>query len=410
MALDCAQPALDIAKCGRRQAQPCQRQNVRAVLLSGPSYASPHGSHFECCFRQGDAGRFGANMIDVEGLLAAVSTDQPCGPNLEYDKAFGELERIAQFKPEQQMGDTVVAAEAPDWRQVEKQATQLLASTKDLRVALHLVKAALNNDGFVGFAGGLAVFRGLVERYWDAVHPQLDPDDDNDPTMRINILAELCDSATVLHWVRTAPLVSARALGRFCLRDVAIAAGEQPPSGGEDAKPAEMSTIEAAFSAADLAELQATADSAREACKHVADIESLVTGYVGAGNAANLSKVRDVLQQAAKVVDKYLVQRGVGVPAGDGGASAEGGAQSSGQATGQRLTGEIGTREDVVRAIDKICDYYSRHEPSSPIPILMRRCKRLINKDFLDIMRDLAPDGLAQVEVIRGRTEEDGST
>jgi type VI secretion system protein ImpA len=60
----------------------------------------------------------------------------------------------------------------------------------------------------------------------------------------------------------------------------------------------------------------------------------------------------------------------------------------------------------VVRTLDRICGYYARNEPSSPIPLLLRRARRLVTMDFVDIVRDLAPDALAQVEALRG-TEHD---
>jgi type VI secretion system protein ImpA len=67
--------------------------------------------------------------------------------------------------------------------------------------------------------------------------------------------------------------------------------------------------------------------------------------------------------------------------------------------------GEISSREDVVRALDKISAYYERHEPSSPIPLFMARCKRLVMMSFIDIVRELVPDAISQVEVLKGRTE-----
>jgi len=51
--------------------------------------------------------------------------------------------------------------------------------------------------------------------------------------------------------------------------------------------------------------------------------------------------------------------------------------------------------------------YYERAEPSSPIPLLIRRSKRLVSASFMDIVRDIASDGLTQVENLRGK--EDGS-
>jgi type VI secretion system protein ImpA len=67
------------------------------------------------------------------------------------------------------------------------------------------------------------------------------------------------------------------------------------------------------------------------------------------------------------------------------------------------LTAAAASREDVVILLDRICDYYQRHEPSSPVPLLLRRCKRLVSASFLEIVRDIAPDGVSQVEMWRGK-------
>jgi type VI secretion system protein ImpA len=56
----------------------------------------------------------------------------------------------------------------------------------------------------------------------------------------------------------------------------------------------------------------------------------------------------------------------------------------------------------VLRILDALCDYYARNEPSSPVPMLLTRAKRLVDKSFIDIIRDLAPAGLAEAEVIGG--------
>ena len=55
--------------------------------------------------------------------------------------------------------------------------------------------------------------------------------------------------------------------------------------------------------------------------------------------------------------------------------------------------------------IDKVCLYFERNEPSSPVPLLLQRAKRLISKDFLEILRDLTPDGVSQAELIGGVAE-----
>ena len=55
--------------------------------------------------------------------------------------------------------------------------------------------------------------------------------------------------------------------------------------------------------------------------------------------------------------------------------------------------------------IGKICTYYDRTEPSSPIPLLLKRVKRLISMDYMEIMNELTPDAVAQARAIAGIKE-----
>lgn len=70
------------------------------------------------------------------------------------------------------------------------------------------------------------------------------------------------------------------------------------------------------------------------------------------------------------------------------------------------LGGVVRNRDDVVMLLDKICGYYERQEPSSPLPLLLKRCRRLATLSFMDIVKDLAPSALQQVELIGGIVKE----
>ena len=56
----------------------------------------------------------------------------------------------------------------------------------------------------------------------------------------------------------------------------------------------------------------------------------------------------------------------------------------------------------MLRSLDRLLAYYSRHEPSSPLPVLLNRAKNLVNADFAAIVRNLIPDGMSQFENLRG--------
>src|SRR5688572_22279240 len=152
-------------------------------------------------------------VIDLNLLLQPVTEGAPCGENLEYDPAFGELERIAKGKEERRAGAEVIPAEEPKWPEVAEAADGLLDRTRDLRVVAYLTHAALNVDGLPGIAAGLQVVHGWLQTFWDSVYPHLDKDDDNDPTLRINSLAALDSREGIIRSLARVPLVVSRAAG-----------------------------------------------------------------------------------------------------------------------------------------------------------------------------------------------------
>jgi type VI secretion system protein ImpA len=84
-----------------------------------------------------------------------------------------------------------------------------------------------------------------------------------------------------------------------------------------------------------------------------------------------------------------------------------GGAHEAGSHTALSLEGEIRSREDVLRLLEKICEFYARAEPSSPVPLVLKRAARLAEMDFMQIMQDLSPDAISQIRTITGEKEEE---
>jgi type VI secretion system protein ImpA len=340
----------------------------------------------------------GIGIIHVEDFLPEVTPEAPCGVDLEYDSAFLELEQASKGKEESQFGTPEIP---PDWKQVYTLAQDLLARSRDLRVAVLLARAALKLQGYAGFASGLALIEQLLEHRWACVHPQLDADDGNDPTMRVNTLALLCEQGTVLRDVREAELVSSRQCGHFSLRDVDLATGELDKHAGETA-PA-VSMIDAAFLDADAAAVQATLAALEQAHASVGRIETILTSHVGAAQAMDLGALTRMLRRAR---DFVRARSGAAQPAAPAQTATADAVQAAAQPAAAVISADIRSRDDVRRVLEKICAYYAQHEPSSPIPLLLVRAQRLMDKSFLEIMQDLAPDGLTQVHTISGTSSE----
>lgn len=344
--------------------------------------------------------------LDIQGLLAEISPEDPCGPDLSYDPEYSQFMRDAQGTPAQVMGDSVIEAQEPDWRGIKSQAIDLFARTKDLDLAMVMLLALIVNDGPTGLADGLDLLQQLLDRYWDAMHPRLDPDDDNDPLQRMNLISALNaapgalgDTRRYQTRVREMPLCRSRQLGAFSYRQVLIARGEiDRPEG--DAAP-DMMLIDGAFTEADVEELKRDAEASVRAHATIKAIDAWILDKVGSQHAPDISGFIRLLGGVQKVYEEQLARRGLGpAPAEDGAAGVPAG--ESGGGTGDPISGSIRSDADVVMMLGKICDYYERKEPSSPIPMLLRRVERLVGKSFVDLVRDLSPDALSQLKVVAG--------
>ncbi|MEM1436989.1 MAG: type VI secretion system protein TssA [Pseudomonadota bacterium] len=337
-------------------------------------------------------------MIDLETLLQPVADEAPCGRDCEYDPVFGELERAAAGRAEQRMGDEIIPAEPPDWPTVTDHAQALFTETRDLRVGILLARAAMHSEGLPALADGLTLVRRLTEDFWDSIYPQLDAEDDDDPTLRVNSLLALNDREGFVGDVLALPVVAERQLGRFSLRDVKLANGDLDPAGDEDRPDAAL--INGAFIGAELDELQASADAVTRAAEEFAALKALLDDKVGAAGP-DLSLLAGELKALQGLFADKLDSRGVAVDA------PEGGVAEDGAATISAPSGEIRSRDDVIRNLDRICAYFQEHEPSSPVPLLLERAKRLVSMSFVEILEDMTPSGVAEAKIVGGIVDSD---
>lgn len=333
-------------------------------------------------------------MFDLESLLSALSEGAPSGDDLEYDAAFMALEQAGAGKPEQQYGDTIVPAEGPDWRAVREHALALAQRTRDLRVAVWLLRAEARQGGLGAALQGLQLVHGLLSRQWDTVHPQLDASDNNDPTMRMNALAPLVAPEAALADLRAAPLASDR--GGLTVRDIELATGKAEPV-GDEVVPSEAGVLQGLGNV--LAQQPQLAETVAQGLQTARETASLLDQRVG-----TLAPELAPLVKLLKCVDDAIrAARGEAVPSGDGAAgAAPGDASAAPGRTAVATPGAIVTREDAVRALERVCEWIERNEPSHPAPLLIRRAQRLMTKSFVEIIRDLAPDGMSQIERLAG--------
>jgi type VI secretion system protein ImpA len=172
------------------------------------------------------------------------------------------------------------------------------------------------------------------------------------------------------------------------LRDIEIARGQANP-GPLEAKPEEAAILNA-FGELPLEELTALDASVTAGSAALTSIDAKMRGEGGPEVAPDFGPLVTQFAKLARVCKEQLTSRA----ALGGEAAADG---SDGAAGGQPAFrgGVINSRADAIRALDAVAEYFRRNEPSSPIPLFVDRAKRLVAKDFLEVLADIAPDALS---------------
>lgn len=332
---------------------------------------------------------------DGVDLLQPISEAEPCGKNLE------DTESLAAFDGYQIFGQSTLDHDPeeprknrpPDWREIKERAIDTLKVSKDLRLLAYLGSAVIRTDGVPAFIETLAVASQWLENHWAHVFPLIE---ENDAIFRRNALNCFFDPVAVVDGLRKVPLISSRQHGPVSLRDVDVATG-QATAGLSEATPDEA-RIQAAFGATPLDELKGLSEAVTRGRSALASIDAIMRREAGVEGAPAIDPLSSQLKRLDAVLRSQMALHPDGAsteaPAGEPGVQADGG--------GAIAVGAIKSRQDAIRALEAAAEFFRRNEPSSPIPLFLDRAKRLVSKDFLEVLADVAPDALPQARSAGG--------
>jgi type VI secretion system protein ImpA len=238
----------------------------------------------------------------------------------------------------------------------------------------------------------LSVASHWLETYWADTYPRVD----EDVIARRSALNCLADPMAVIDGLRKTTLVASRQHGKFALRQIDMATGVIPSSDAET-RPSEAQ-INAAFAEMPAEQLQTLRQSVAVALAAVKSIAEKMSEADGPDAAPEFGPLTQVLGRMVKVFDAQLALR-----AGTEHELAQGTSIASGAVS----VGAIGSRQDAIRALEAVAEFFRRNEPSSPIPMFCERAKRLVSKSFLEVLADVAPDGVTQARSVGGLRDND---
>lgn len=326
---------------------------------------------------------------ELETLIEPVSADAPCGVDLE------DTQLLAGFDAYRLFGNSIPLPADTDWREIRDKSQAALADSHDLRLLAHLAAALVRIDGLITFSQVITVADRWLGGNWDQVFPRID----EDAVLRKNALNSFADRMAIVDAVRRTPVVSHRQLGSFCLRDLELAQGQLTPT-ESDAKAPNLAQIEATLTGTPPAELAALSAALQSAMGSLRNMVATMQTRSGFESAPDF----DPLLRPLSRIDKLLTDHIPGAAANEPAASLneEVPAMSTGSVT------DIKSRQDAIRALDAVSAFFRAHEPSSPVPLFIERAKRLVSKTFLEVLEDIAPDGVSQAKLVGGIKNDEG--
>jgi type VI secretion system protein ImpA len=332
-----------------------------------------------------------------QALLEPISIELPCGESLEDKPPLIVLDALRLFgqpRSPDTPPDPDETRKPPDWAEVRGGALDGLAKSKDLRLLAYLAAATLRTDGLPNFFDTLTVASRWLDSYWGQVYPLID----EDAIARRNALNCLADPMAVIERLRRVALVDSQKHGKLSLRDIEMATGQIP--GGASDTTAEQARIVAVF--ADLPNGQ-LAELQQRLVDAMAALDSITEKMRAEGGSEVVPSFEPLSVQLLKI--NRLFAAHLIPPAAATAAVGPGAAPGEASPPARSAVAGIASRQDAIRALDAVAEFFRRNEPSSPIPMFLERAKRLVAKDFLEVLADIAPEALAGARAAGGIRE-----
>ncbi|QAZ45100.1 type VI secretion system protein TssA [Mesorhizobium sp. Pch-S] len=377
-------------------------------------------------------------MIDIALWLNPLNGENPSGEDLRNEQAFHELERLTE--PQLKLvhdgtGKPSSQSTPVDWAAVLEKADELRSRGRDLRLLVIVARALANEEGLAGLAQGLTLISRTFDQHWDTMHPTLRANAaPRDAALRrINALLDLQNGQEgLLANLRETIFFSPRQVGPISGRDLEKSALDERVMLQEAA-----SGLNAAEKAALVGAHNQLLNRVRSGCAAqtdqaddvmsslLADARSAITALdeVDAalnkrieGNGPVIPELKRFLQRLLTTLERNSPAGPVAngavkptpppeepvSPARNGHGAETMASVASLVEPGVGLPDRISSRDDVVKCLDLVVAFYDRTEPSSPIPHLARRVRRMVHMDFVELMEDLAPSGLKEFRLLAG--------
>ncbi|MGB9178251.1 MAG: type VI secretion system protein TssA [Pyrinomonadaceae bacterium] len=370
------------------------------------------------------------NVADVDVLLAPIGGDKPAGESLQYTGLYDEIREARRAEDNLAQGDWQRESKVADWNKVETLATGALASrTKDLQVSAWLAEALVKLHGFKGLRDGLRVMRGLHEQFWDQVYPEIE---EGDLDGRANALSWMDRQLALV--IKEVPITKSSSGVNYTYLDWEVSKQFDIPENFDSLEAdAQQRASDARQRAID--EGKVTSEDWRKAknstrrafyeeqyavlnqCWEEFQLLDRAMDEKFAQQTPGLGEFKKALDDVRTLIEKLVKEKRIQEPdpAELAALEATGEAtdtQAEGGAGGASPTGPVRTRQDALRKLADVAEYFQRTEPHSPVSYLVQRAIKWGQMPLEMWLEDVIKDGavLGNLREMLGLNTSDGSS
>lgn len=323
-----------------------------------------------------------------DDLLNPIPGANPGGESLRYAALLDKIKEARREEDDVPQGEWQYERKTADYPLVMKLAGDALATrSKDLQIAVWMAEALLKQEGFAGLRAGLEAIRGLIDKFWEHLYPELEDGDAELRAAPLDWLGSRMDSA-----LRSQPLTrrgtnwfqfkEARAVGyetdadtpaKLEARTAAISEGKMS---GEEWDKDFQATPKAFY-----ADLEGTLDGLLET---LSGLSEQCEGKFGAA-APSFAPIRVTLEEIRHAVHGLLQNKRESEPdeaAPPAEMPAEGGAEEAASGAAARRArppagaAEPVDKDDAYRRVIAAAAYLRCEDPASPVSYLLLRALR----------------------------------
>lgn len=261
---------------------------------------------------------------------------------------------------------------------------------KDLRLMPFLAAASTLNDGLQGYAACLKLSAALLQNFPETLFPLPDEDDPADVWQRSNAVSDLLSGDEIQALIGPALVVDARQSGRVTLADlVGGLRGDSPVS--------EVSASDLAMALNEVGP-----ERVQQTLSLLHEVEASIDGLVRAFDGGSMSTPRlaSTFRRAASRIEDFVGGVATDDKPTSSGVTVQALSSPDGGAT--LRSGGLQSREDAQRQLRDLIRFLEKIDPSHPAPLLLKRADRLLGMSFFEIIKDMAPNALSDIERIVG--------